>query len=165
MPEHNNDEELAIYSERMLRLMRLIQIHDVVMTLPDATPDALSHTGLHWTIVAVIYSFYYSLIDDDLKGINFFRIWRQRLPAQSAALDALEARVAPHKNGLRLFRNRFGFHGSTSREHESRAFDLLASSPPAVLWALIIDTRNLSTALIKEYKTSRSAADASPTAT
>lgn len=159
------DDELAIYSERMLRLIRLLQIHEVVLTLPDDDFERAPHTGLHWTILAVVYSFYYSLIDENPDGINFFRIWRQRLPAQAAVLDALEARVAPHRKNLKLFRNRFGFHGSTSREHESKAFDLLESSPPAILWALIIDTRNLSTALMQEYRTSRGGASVSPTAT
>jgi hypothetical protein len=141
------DEELSIYVERMIRFLHLLCIHDLVFRLPDNAPANAPQASMHWTMLSVIYSFFYSLIEKDKRSIDFFRIWRAREPAYSSELDNLEARIAPHKEALRLFRNRFGFHGSTTRAHEASGLQLLDSDAKE-LWAIILDLRNLSTKLI-----------------
>jgi hypothetical protein len=106
---------------------------------------------MHGTMMAIVYSFFYSLIETDPKGINFFRVWRKRLPEMADDLDALEKIINPMHEGLRLFRNRFGFHGSTSRSHEASAFNVLKQFDGRKIYQAIIDTRNMSTILIQKH--------------
>jgi hypothetical protein len=141
------DEELSIYVERMMRFLHLLRIHDLVLRLADDASANAPQAGLHMTMIGVVYSFFYSLIEDDQKSVNFFRIWRAREPDYSSELDKLEARIAPHVKDLRLFRNRFGFHGSVTRAKEASGFQLL-NADAKELWAIILDLRNLSTKLI-----------------
>jgi len=98
--------------------------------------------------MSVVYSFFYSLIERDPKGVDFFRIWRKRLPDMKSELDELEARIEPMRKGLRLFRNRFGFHGSISRKHELPAFDVLKEFSGTQIYKTMLDMRNLSTKML-----------------
>jgi hypothetical protein len=141
------DEELSIYVERMMRFLHLLRIHDLVFQLPDDAPANAPQAGVHWTMLSVVYSFFYSLIEETKGSIDFFRIWKTREPTYSSELDTLEARIAPYRDALRLFRNRFGFHGSTTRAHEAGGLQLLDADAKE-LWAIILDLRNLSTKLI-----------------
>jgi hypothetical protein len=76
----------------------------------------------------ILYAYFYSLIEDSSDGLNAFRIWREHFPEEERAIAAIEALVNPFKDDLRHFRNRLGFHGSRSRKHEARGFDLFANS-------------------------------------
>ena len=142
------DDELSIYVERMIRLIQLLRVYQMVLTLPDGDERVEPHLTMRGTMMSVVYSFFYSLIETDSRGIDFFRIWRERAPEMASELDALETRVQPMKDDLRVFRNRFGFHGSTSREHEAAAFKLLETHTGAEIYKVILDTRNLSTRLL-----------------
>lgn len=146
------DSELSIYVERMIRMIQLLRIYELVLTLPDEqdgvrTPDLT----LKATMMGVVYSFYYSLIEDDLRGVNFFRIWRAREPSFAAELDALEAKVKPFKEKLGIFRNRYGFHGSRSRKHEVAAFALLEQHAGMDVYEAILATRSLSSKLLEAH--------------
>jgi len=121
------------------------------MVLRTPKEKNIGHLSMHVTMMSVVYSFFYSLIETDPKGINFFHIWRKRQPTLTAELDALEKQIDPMRNGLRQFRNRFGFHGSRSRSHESSAFDVLKQFDGAQIYKAMIDTRNLSTRLIEMH--------------
>jgi hypothetical protein len=144
------DDELSVYVERIMRMIQLLRIYEMVLALPDEPSDRDNpQSSRKGTMMGVVYSFFYSLIEDDPQGINFFRIWRAREPSFAAELDALEARIAPFKGRLRLFRNRFGFHGSVTREHEAVGLDLLTHHDGALIYQAILDTRNLSTKLLK----------------
>jgi len=143
------DAELSIYVERMIRLIQLLRIYEMVLAIPERDDSGEPHITMRGTMMSVVYSFFYSLIESDPKGIDFFRIWRSRVPEMASEIDALEGRVAPMREGLRLFRNRFGFHGSTSREHEATAFDVLATYDGAEIYQAILDTRSLSTKLLQ----------------
>ncbi|SRR6266404_187050 len=155
------DGELSIYVERMIRLIQLLRIYDMVSAIPDGDDPGEPHITMRGTMMSVVYSFFYSLIEPDPKGIDFFRLWRARVPEMTSELDALEARVAPMREGLRLFRNRFGFHGSTSREHEAVAFDVLAEYGGEAIYKAILDTRNLSTKLLDVKQRKQGAGEAS----
>jgi len=143
------DDELSIYTERMMRFIQLLRLYEMVLATSDEDDRSEPHLTMRGTMMSVVYSLFYSLIEPDPKEIEFFRIWRTRLPEMSAEISALEARVAPMRNGLRLFRNRFGFHGSTSREHESPAFDVLFDHDGLDIYQAILETRNLLTKLIQ----------------
>lgn len=143
------DGELSIYVDRMVMMMQLLRIYSIVLKIPE-NDKGFPHTTMRGTMAAVVYSFFYSLIEDDNKGVNFFRIWRERAPEFKEKLDKLEAKVSPFKDKLRLFRNRFGFHGSTNRKYEARAWELLADHSGSEIMDVIIETRNLSSELIQK---------------
>ena len=148
-PRSDQDEEFSIYVERMSRMIQLLRIYELVLKQPDAVDKDLPHLSLAGTMLAVVYSFYYSLIEDRPDGVSFFRVWRNRAPEFTPTLDALEAQVAPFRESLRLFRHRYGFHGSITRTHEAVAFDLLLHHTGSELMAIILATRDLSTKLIE----------------
>ncbi len=58
-------------------------------------------------------------------------------------------------------RNRFGFHGSTSREHEAKAFNVLAAHSGEEIYKAILDTRNLSTKLLEVKRNEQGAGSTS----
>lgn len=117
-------EELSIYAERHFHFMNLWTVyHDLLKGdyVPSLNDDEYP-VGI--TMMLVLYSYFYSLVEDSDEGLNGFRIWRQKLPQEEAAITTVEARVRPFLVHLRLFRNRMGFHGSRTRAHESEAFEL-----------------------------------------
>lgn len=79
------------------------------------------------TMMFVLYSFFFSLIEDSSDGLDAFRIWRKKYPEEEQAIEALEGLVKPLQNDLRFFRNKLGFHGSRSYAEESKGFDLFAN--------------------------------------
>src|SRR6266851_4495086 len=128
-------EELRIFVERLTHFMNLWTIYKdlisghyvpsvgKVMSRSDENAD-----GQEWpvniTMMFVLYAYFYSLVEDSNDGLNGFRVWREVWPREKAAIDAVETRVAPFRDRLRLFRNRMGFHGSRTRSHEAAAFEL-----------------------------------------
>jgi hypothetical protein len=39
----------------------------------------------------LLYSTFYSLIDDDPRSVNAFRVWRRNFPEEESAIAAVEA--------------------------------------------------------------------------
>jgi len=154
------DEELSIYVERMVRMLHLISIYGDVLASPGAVEPGETPMDKAGTMLAIVYSFYYSLIETDEQGVNFFRVWRLRAPTFAKELDTLERQIDPFREDLRLFRNRFGFHGSRSRGHEGKAFDLLIKHTPGSLWDAILATRNLSSRMIADIQQDSSSSSA-----
>lgn len=148
-PRPDQGEEFSICVERMSRMIQLLRIHELVLKQPEAVDRNLPHLSLGGTMLAVVYSFYYSLIEDRDDAVSLFRVWTKHAPEFVPELDALEARVTPFREKLRLFRNRYGFHGSITRSHEAAAFDLLLNHTGRELMAVILATRDLSTKLIE----------------
>ncbi len=128
-------EELRIFVERLTHFMNLWTIYKdlisghyvpsvgKVMSRSDENAD-----GQEWpvniTMMFVLYAYFYSLVEDSDDGLNGFRVWREVWPQEEAAISAVESRVLPFVDRLRLFRNRLGFHGSRTRRHEGAGFDL-----------------------------------------
>jgi hypothetical protein len=79
------------------------------------------------TMMFVLYSFFFSLVEDSSDGLDAFRIWRKKYPEEEQAIEALEALVKPLRNDLRSFRNKLGFHGSRSFTDESKGLELFAN--------------------------------------
>ena len=99
------------------------------------------------TVMFLLYGYFYSLVEDSEDAVNGFRLWRERHPEERAAIDAVEAQVAPFRERLRLFRNRLAFHGSQSRAHESRGFELFAEHSGNEVFDAIKNFKSLGAAL------------------
>jgi hypothetical protein len=129
-------EELRIFAERFMHFMNLWTIYKDMLTghykpsygemLAANDPEPIDNRKwpVNITMMFVLYAFFYSLVEDSDEGLNGFRVWREVWPQEETAIAAVEARVAPFRSRLRLFRNRMGFHGSRTRNHEAAAFEL-----------------------------------------
>src|SRR5712664_316863 len=135
----NNPEGFGIFLDRLINFMNIWTIYSDLLsghyvpsmgTTLRTQQDIEETTERDWpvnlTMMLLLYGYFYSLVEDSEDGVNGFRLWRERYPDEKAAIDAVEAQVAPFRERLRLFRNRMAFHGSRSRAHESRAFELFA---------------------------------------
>ncbi len=100
--------------------------------VPSVGNRKLDEVEVDWTLPAemvptmmfVLYAFFYSIIEDSEDGLNAFRIWRLKYPDELKSINALEKQIAPLRPELKVFRNRLGFHGSRSQQHEARGFEL-----------------------------------------
>jgi hypothetical protein len=129
-------EELRIFAERFMHFMNLWTIYKdmltghykpsygEMLTAEDPRPIDNRKWPVNITMMFVLYAYFYSLVEDSDEGLNGFRVWREVWPQEKVAIDAVEARVAPFRHRLRLFRNRMGFHGSRTRSREAAAFEL-----------------------------------------
>jgi hypothetical protein len=126
-----NSEEFTIFVERLTHFNNLWTVYSDMLTrkyVPSVGDRDWSIFDPRTTMMLMLYAYFYSLIEDSSDGLNGFRVWREHFPEEEQAIVAVEAVINPFKDELRLFRNRLGFHGSRSREHESRGFELFAKS-------------------------------------
>ena len=132
------DEELHLFVVRYLQFHNIWTLYrdfisgHYVPTVPGYQPTDESadwHTPAEskFTLMFLLYSFFYSLIDEDSRGTNAFRVWRAKYPHEEAAIAAVEFRVAPIRADLKKFRHRLGFHGSRTLEHQSSGLDLFGA--------------------------------------
>ena len=94
----------------------------------NATPELWEITEVKTTAMFLLYAYFCSMVEDDPQGVNGFRVWRATWPEEEKAIAAVEALVKPLVPGLKLFRNRLGFHGRDC----ARAVELLYSSSPTL---------------------------------
>ncbi len=144
-------EEYRIFAERYMHFTNLWTIYTDILSgryVPSinlASEGAL--TEVRYTMMLILYAYFYSLVEDDDQGVNGFRIWRDRFPEEEPAIAAVEAQVIPFRKRLKLFRNRLGFHGSRSRSHESGGFDLFAKHSGTQMWDAMKNFKALGAAL------------------
>ena len=130
-------EELRIFVERFMHFMNLWTVYKDLLTghyVPSVETVYKSRSentdAKDWpvniSVMFILYAYFYSLVEDSDDGLNGFRVWRAVWPSEGAAISAVEARVLPFVDRLRIFRNRLGFHGSRTRNHEAAGFDLFA---------------------------------------
>jgi hypothetical protein len=105
--------------------------------------------GFQYTLMFVLYSFFYSLIDDDSSSTNAFRIWRAKYPNEELAIAAVEFRVIPIKPYLRTFRNKVGFHGSRSSARQEPGLDLFGAHSGTKMLNVIKQFKALNAALLE----------------
>lgn len=158
-------EEFSIFFDRFLHFMNLWTVYsDLTDRHYVPSRDGFnSERGHHdsdgprsvrGTVLQFLCAYFDSLIEDKDDCIDGFRIWRSRYPDEQAAINAVEARVEPFKQRLRWFRNRVGFHGSRTRSHESKGYELFRYHTPeevfnamsffAMLGALLLAKEDLS---------------------
>jgi hypothetical protein len=130
-------ETFGIFVDRFMNFMNIWTIYSDILsghyvpsvgttfrTQQDVEETTAGEWPVNLTMMFLLYGYFYTLVEDSEDAVNGFRLWRERHPDEKAAIDAVEAQVAPFRERLRLFRNRLAFHGSQSRSHESRGFEL-----------------------------------------
>lgn len=157
-------EELEIFVEHLMDFMNLWTVYTDHLNgkyVPSLDLGGKpSRTGMYVTLMFHLYASLYVLVDDSKEGLNAFRIWREHFPAEEAAIAAVEQQIAPFKDDLRLFRNRLGFHGSRTRSHEMKGYDLFANASGTAMWNAMINFKGLGgTLLAKEMAARKSDAD------
>jgi hypothetical protein len=131
-------EELRIFVERFVQFMNLWTVYSDMLT-GRYTPSvgqiywgeaSKEFDAAEWPVnismMLVLYAYFYSLIEDSDDGLNGFRVWREVWPNEEVAISSVEKRVVPFRDRLRVYRNRLGFHGSRTRTHEAKAFELFS---------------------------------------
>lgn len=135
---NGNQEEFEIFVERFMHFLNFWAVYRdllserYVPSLSSAENDPFPR--MNDTLMFVLYSLFYSLIENDHQGVNAFRVWRAKFPEEENAIRAIELEIEPFADRLRVFRNRLGFHGSRSRMHEASGFDLFAKHSGDELW-------------------------------
>jgi hypothetical protein len=145
-------EELFIFVERLTQFINLWTVYTDLLT-GKYTPSLNLFgeecpTGMQSTLMFILYAYFFSLMEDSSDGLNAFRIWREHFPEEEAAIAAVESRVMPFKNGLRVFRNRLAFHGSRSRSHEAPGLNVFANHSGTEVWEGMKLFKSLGAALL-----------------
>jgi hypothetical protein len=70
--------------------------------------------------------------------------------------------VVPLRPGLKLFRNRLGFHGSRSRSHEKAGLDVFTEHSGTAVWQAMRNFKSLGAALFKKDLDRQHGIDPSP---
>ncbi len=131
MPERPDPtlEEFSIFAQRYMHFMNLYTVYrdflqgQYVPSL-DYRGEDVYIPNVQSTLMFMLYGYFYSLVEHSENCLNAFRIWRARFPEEEKEIAEVEAQVEPLRDGLRLFRNRLGFHGSRTRAHESLGLDV-----------------------------------------
>jgi hypothetical protein len=144
-------EELGIFVERLTHFMNIWTVYKDLLSghyVPSVGTLDWSPTDARLTAMLVVYAYFYSLIETDEQGVNGFRIMREAFPEELSAINAVEKQTAPFMDDLRVFRNRLGFHGSRSRNHERQGFELFANFNGNELWNSILNFKALAATLL-----------------
>lgn len=157
----DGDEEFLLFVRRCAQFHHIWTIYSDLLTgryVPSVGHRSLDEVEVEWalpaemvpTLMFILYAFFFSLIEDSEDGLDAFRIWRVRFPDEITAINALEAQIAPMRSDLRVFRNRLGFHGSRSRQHEARGFDLFANQSGTKMFEAMRIFKSLNAALLSK---------------
>lgn len=128
----------------------------------EASSDEFDPTSVRCTAMYLLYAYFYSMVEDDPQGVNGFRVWRATWPEEEEAIVAVESLVKPLIPGLKLFRNRMGFHGSRSRAHEGKGLDFFTQHSGAAVWNAIVKFKALAAALFQKDLARQYGTDPSP---
>jgi hypothetical protein len=155
-------EELVIFVERLMHFMNVWTLyrdlqsgHYVPTVVPPSENDPFPNMTA--TVMFVLYGVFYSLIEEDPKSVNAFRVWRQHFPEEESAIAAVEAQIIPFTEDLKRFRNRLAFHGSRSRAHELSGFDLFAKHSGGAIMAAMANFKHLGAVLLAKERASQKA--------
>jgi hypothetical protein len=116
--------------------------------VPEA--DWETTTDMQTTLMFLLYAFFYSLIEDSDDGLNAFRIWRAKYPDEERAIIALEKLILPFRPDLQVFRNRLGFHGSRSHQHEAKGLVLFGNFSGGQMIDRVAQFKALNAALLEK---------------
>lgn len=115
-PRSRLREDVTISVERMMRFCHLAQMQ--LECAPGDTKILPLHLTRFGTLVLETASFMYSLFEDRQEAINLLDVWQDFDHPFGQELRNCVTRLDPFKEELKLVRNRVGFHGSLSRNHE-----------------------------------------------
>lgn len=148
-----SEEELRIFAERYVHFSNLHTVYRDLLSghykpsLQLETKPEDWVTDVSATMMFMLYSYFYSMVEDREDAIDGFRIWRWKWPEEENAIAAVQAQVVPFRERLRVFRNRLGFHGSRSRAHQEKGFELFIKHSGMDLWNAMADFKSLAAAL------------------
>jgi hypothetical protein len=152
-------EELEIFVEHLMDFMNLWTVYNDHLTgkyVPSVDVGGKpSRTGMYVTLMFHLYASFYALVDDSKEGLNAFRIWREHFSGEEAAIAAVKQQIAPFKSDLRLFRNCLGYHGSRTRSHEARGWDLFANASGSAIWNAMVNFKGLGATLLAKERAER----------
>ena len=155
MNESNSQasDAVTISVERMIWFCYLVKMEYEYVRIPrrvTVIPENLTRWGM---MIFMTASFLYSLFDTDKNSIHLGKIWKGFDHPFDSPLQAIENRLIPFKDDLRLVRNSIGFHGSRNRNHEKRGLDIFnVETPRAREFAEIVrDMAGLAQEMIKWY--------------
>lgn len=114
------------------------------------TVDASLPAEMGPTLMFLLYSFFYSLVEADSQTIDAFRIWHIRHPEEKDAIEALHAIVNPIIPDLRVFRNKVGFHGSRTRSNQERGFEIFGNHSGQLIIEVMKQFKALNAALLSK---------------
>ena len=146
-------ERVTISVERMIRFCHLADLtHGLSSSDPEPAWPPL-HLTPFGTMMTLTRSFLFSLFEERQDSINLPRVWSGFDHPFDEELNAIDLRLHPLKESLRLIRNRFDFHGSLSRAHEGAGFDLYWDLElSADLFGLMGDCRGLFERMIRWFE-------------
>ena len=147
-------DAVTISVERMIRFCHLADLtHSLSSSEPEPDWPPL-HLTPFGTMMTLTGSFFFSLFEDRNDSINLRRIWSGFDHPFEEDLEAVELRLEPFRDSLRLIRNRFDFHGSLNREHERAGLDLLYGGLdlPRDLFRLMGDCRPLFERMVRWFE-------------
>jgi hypothetical protein len=155
-------EELVIFVERFMHFMNVWTVYRDTLSghyVPTVGPPSENapFPNMVDTIMFLLYSSFYSLIEEDQNSVNAFRVWRQSFPEEESAIAAVEAQVVPFIGDLKRFRNRLGFHGSRSRAHEASGFELFARHSGGAILAAMANFKHFGAVLLAKEIASQKA--------
>jgi hypothetical protein len=151
-------EELHILVERLRHFLNLRTIYRDMLAgryQPVGCDSGPEEFSPQITMLLVLYAYFYSLIEDSEDAINGFRVLRKHFPNETTTINEVETLAQPFKSRLRVFRNRIGFHGSSSRKHEAPGFELFEKHKGDEIWNAMTTFRNLCTSLLKKDMAAR----------
>jgi hypothetical protein len=153
-------EELRIFVERQMHFINIWTFYNDLLSkkyVPSVNAaEEWSITAPGTTMMFLLYAYFYSLIEDSGDGLNGFRVWRAAFPEEEDAIDAVERQVDPSRDRLRHFRNRLGFHGSRTRQRESKGLELFDKHSGTELWNAMENVKALGSALLAKDLAQRS---------
>jgi hypothetical protein len=142
-------EEFGIFVDRFSNFMNLWVVYrDLDESRYVPSLDSTGITPVRLTILQVLCAYFYSLIEDNDEGVNGFRVWRMRYPEEEPVIAVIESKVAPFRQRLKWFRNRVGFHGSRTRTHEAKGFELFDKHPAVEVFGSMSFFARLGAALL-----------------
>jgi hypothetical protein len=159
-----DSEELTIFVERLRHFLNLYTVYHDMLTkryVPTVGGDIVNEPtyGSYFhpsiSVMLVLYAYFYSLIEDSPDGLNAIRLWREHFPEEEAAIAAIEAQIAPLTKDLKRYRNRLGFHGSRTRAHEARGFDLFANASGTAAWNAVKNFKAVAAILLAKDMAAR----------
>lgn len=105
-----------------LKLVELFHLHLVWASLADDkfTPEnVMDHSGRDFaeSIRTAYLSWYCTIVDRTLGGLNVFNVWLELFPRHRDEIERVRDEVEPHLGVLRNFRDKCGFHADTPRNY------------------------------------------------
>ena len=142
-------EEYQLTEERMHKFLLLLDIYFEIIKGNVKHPRAKEWASL---LIEIVYSYFYSVIDDRDDSINVFRIWKKKYPDHLEEISRIEVEIEPYKAFFMKLRHNVGFHGSTSQKGNKVGMQLFKNVDGKVALELMLAVRNLSTHLISVHK-------------